>query len=349
MLHGEGFIVDQCRRSSLFAPRFSPDPEQQRLADTDNTAEQAAEKGRFKKGLYQGTTLVVPIRPLYVCHPEPASAGEGSAFPSFTTASEAAPLQHWETAISSPAETPGGRNRALRLCCAASPPTAHLRWPKASREIAAPACNRAESGHYHSAAAPAGFLPPEFVANVAAQIRIVRRLPWLLRQSMRCSSRCSANRGRRRKRFNVDSFIRSTSAKRMWLATSAVICLVSSLEKCSRWQISLRHTHAHLDVAIEADAVGRDAEGRRLADIVQQRPPGQCARTSRRQFFQQQQGVNPDIALGMKLRRLLDARACDRSPAAPRAAARWHRAIRTQRGRGPRSASWSAHRGPAQR
>ena len=39
------------------------------------------------------------------------------------------------------------------------------------------------------------------------------------------------------------------------------------------------HLYADFHVAIEADAVGRDAEGRRLAYIVQQRSPGQRLRS----------------------------------------------------------------------
>ncbi len=52
---------------------------------------------------------------------------------------------------------------------------------------------------------------------------------------------------------------------------------------------------------------GAHAKRRRLAHIVQQRAPGQRRRAARLQLLQQQQRVNPDIALGMKLRRLLHA------------------------------------------
>lgn len=38
-----------------------------------------------------------------------------------------------------------------------------------------------------------------------------------------------------------------------------------------------RHADADLDVAVEADAIGGHAEGRRLTDVVQQAAPGQCA------------------------------------------------------------------------
>ncbi len=82
--------------------------------------------------------------------------------------------------------------------------------------------------------------------------------------------------------------------------------------------------HADLNVSVEANAVGRAPEGRGLAYVVQQRSPGQSQRAARRQCLQQQQGVNEDVALGMKLRRLLHAlHACDLRQA-PRAAARFH-------------------------
>ena len=65
--------------------------------------------------------------------------------------------------------------------------------------------------------------------------------------------------------------------------------------------------NADLDVAVEANPVRRAAKGRGLANIVQQRTPGECRRRVGRELFEQQQGVNPDIALGVKLRGLLDA------------------------------------------
>src|SRR4029077_15074545 len=45
----------------------------------------------------------------------------------------------------------------------------------------------------------------------------------------------------------------------------------------------------------------------RLPDIVQQRSPCQGRRTGVRQLLKQQQGVHKNVALGMELRRLLDA------------------------------------------
>ena len=36
-----------------------------------------------------------------------------------------------------------------------------------------------------------------------------------------------------------------------------------------------RHLDSDLDMAIEANAIGRNAKGRRLADVVQQRSPGE--------------------------------------------------------------------------
>jgi N6-L-threonylcarbamoyladenine synthase len=60
-------------------------------------------------------------------------------------------------------------------------------------------------------------------------------------------------------------------------------------------------------MAIEANPVGSAAEGRWLADIVQQRTPSESRRRVRRQLFQQQQGVHPHIAFGVELSGLLDA------------------------------------------
>ena len=65
--------------------------------------------------------------------------------------------------------------------------------------------------------------------------------------------------------------------------------------------------NADLDVAVEANPIGRAAKGRGLSDIMQQRTPGECRRRVGRKLFEQQQSVNPDIALRMKLGRLLDA------------------------------------------
>ncbi len=67
------------------------------------------------------------------------------------------------------------------------------------------------------------------------------------------------------------------------------------------------HANADLDMAIEADAVGRAAEGGRLADVVQQRSPGEGCGASGGQLSEQHQGVGPDVSLRMILRRLLDA------------------------------------------
>ena len=65
------------------------------------------------------------------------------------------------------------------------------------------------------------------------------------------------------------------------------------------------HARAHLDVAIEADPL-RDAERRRLSDIVQQ-----SAHRERNggiaKMFQHHQRVDPDVAFGMILGGLLDA------------------------------------------
>jgi len=70
---------------------------------------------------------------------------------------------------------------------------------------------------------------------------------------------------------------------------------------------SLRHFDADVHMPIETDAIGSHAKRRRLAHIVQQRAPGQSRGAGLRQLLQQQQRMDKDIALGMKLRRLLHA------------------------------------------
>ena len=70
------------------------------------------------------------------------------------------------------------------------------------------------------------------------------------------------------------------------------------------------HFDPDVDVPVKTNAVGSDAEGGRFAYVVQQRAPGQRARTRLRQFVKEKQGVHKDIALGMKLWRLLDSLHC---------------------------------------
>ena len=67
-----------------------------------------------------------------------------------------------------------------------------------------------------------------------------------------------------------------------------------------------RHFRAHIGVAIEANPIEAFESGR-LADIVQQSAPGERGRTPGVETFQEHAGVDPNVALGMKLRRLLDA------------------------------------------
>ncbi len=109
----------------------------------------------------------------------------------------------------------------------------------------------------------------------------------------------------------------------------------------------LRHAHPDLDVAVEANAVGRDAKGRRLADIVQQRAPGQRARAARRQLLQQQAACASTHRLRDETAAAARRPSCGRSPAAPRCSRPVASSSSKARGRGLRSASWSARRAPA--
>ena len=67
------------------------------------------------------------------------------------------------------------------------------------------------------------------------------------------------------------------------------------------------HSHAHLNVPIEANAVRRDPKGGRFPYIVQERSPGQSRRTGMRQFLKQKERVDEHVSFRMKLWRLLDA------------------------------------------
>ena len=76
----------------------------------------------------------------------------------------------------------------------------------------------------------------------------------------------------------------------------------------------LGDAHAGLDVAVETDAVGLfivagDCRfgrlvGGGLADVVEQRGPGEGCAGLRRELFEHQHGVGPDVALGVELGRL---------------------------------------------
>src|SRR5205814_3676081 len=67
----------------------------------------------------------------------------------------------------------------------------------------------------------------------------------------------------------------------------------------------LRHALADFYMTVKADAVGRDAEGGRLSHVMQQRAERERRRSSSLQFLQEEQCVDPDIALRVELRRLL--------------------------------------------
>jgi hypothetical protein len=60
-------------------------------------------------------------------------------------------------------------------------------------------------------------------------------------------------------------------------------------------------------VAVETDAVGRDTKRRRLADIMQQRAQRERWRNSGGELLEQHERVDPNVALGMELGRLLHA------------------------------------------
>ena len=69
----------------------------------------------------------------------------------------------------------------------------------------------------------------------------------------------------------------------------------------------LDHGNADIHVAVEADAVagfGSGAKGGRLADVVEERSPGECGRGLGGEILKHKEGVDPDVALGMILRRL---------------------------------------------
>src|ERR1700751_1479661 len=67
------------------------------------------------------------------------------------------------------------------------------------------------------------------------------------------------------------------------------------------------HSHAHLNVPIEANAVRCDPKGGWFPYIVQERSPAQSRRTGMRQFFKQKERVDEDVSFRMKLCRLLHA------------------------------------------
>src|SRR6185437_7965562 len=70
-------------------------------------------------------------------------------------------------------------------------------------------------------------------------------------------------------------------------------------------QYAVRDFHAFFDVTIETNAIG-NAEGRGLADIVQEYAQREVYRRLT-QAFEHDEGVNPDVAFGMKFRRLFHA------------------------------------------
>jgi len=71
----------------------------------------------------------------------------------------------------------------------------------------------------------------------------------------------------------------------------------------------IRHADTDIDVAIETNAVagfrGR-AEGGRFANIVEKNAPGERGRDANWETVKHEEGVEPDVAFGMELRRLSD-------------------------------------------
>ena len=59
-------------------------------------------------------------------------------------------------------------------------------------------------------------------------------------------------------------------------------------------------------MAIEADAIRSFAESGRLADIVEESPPGQRHGAAGLELLEEHKRVDPDVALGMELGRLLN-------------------------------------------
>ena len=100
--------------------------------------------------------------------------------------------------------------------------------------------------------------------------------------------------------------MRGASAKRMWFSTRARIWRVSSLEKRKRRQMS-----AAMATPTSTWPSKRMRSARRkvggLADVVEQRAPGEGERAAGLELIEKQQGVDPDVALGVELRRLVDA------------------------------------------
>ncbi len=71
----------------------------------------------------------------------------------------------------------------------------------------------------------------------------------------------------------------------------------------------LRHPRSYFDVLVKPNAtVGTHwrREGGGLADVVEQNAPGQSERASGGKAFEHDECVDPDVAFGMELRRLLD-------------------------------------------
>ena len=67
----------------------------------------------------------------------------------------------------------------------------------------------------------------------------------------------------------------------------------------------LRDTHPRFHVSVETYTVGRHTKSSRFAHIVQQSAPGQRRWAARRQPLEQHQGVHPNVAFRVILRRLL--------------------------------------------
>ena len=78
------------------------------------------------------------------------------------------------------------------------------------------------------------------------------------------------------------------------------------------------HGDADFDMAVEADAVGGDREtSAACRHRAAARPRPESIAEPAFQLLEQHQGVDPDVAFGMILRRLLQRPSCVRFPAAP--------------------------------
>ena len=101
--------------------------------------------------------------------------------------------------------------------------------------------------------------------------------------------------------------MRGASAKRMWFSISAENLARVLIRKAKAAADFCSDGDADFYMSVETDAVRRDAEGGGLADVVQQRSPGERERAAGWKLFEEKQSVDEDISFGMELRRLLNA------------------------------------------